>query len=199
MGTADAALDELVDTEAAYVAELACLCALKRTLLKSCDAANVDAIFANVDALSGINTELLSALQGHEAPPEASALDRVATAFETLAPYLRAYALFCTQAITSQERVRTLRAANAVADDAMSEVEHATGLTIGSWLIKPVQRLCKYPLLLSALLKAAPAHPGLAQAARVIRASGRFQPALGGPTRVADRPFVWPPRRGRRQ
>lgn len=162
-------LSELVETEAAYCNELAVLCDLKMSLARHCDAPTVDGIFANIEALRGINAELLAVLKGEDAPPESDALDRVATAFETLAPYLRAYALFCTQAITAQERVVNLRATNASAEIVMAEVEASTGLPIGSLVIKPVQRLCKYPLLLASLLAEAGAtHDGLVHAVHLI-------------------------------
>jgi len=185
-----AALAELLSTEAAYVNDLDVLCRLRSALLSrgACDASSLDAIFANVDSLRGINSELLSSLSppllsalsdppllpALPAPPPsphsaaAGALDRVATAFHTLAPFLLAYALFCTRAIDAPERMASLRAASPAADQACAEVEHAAGLPLGSLLIKPVQRLCKYPLLLSAVVREAPEHEGLRGAAEAI-------------------------------
>eukprot|EP00966_Prymnesium_polylepis_P266383 6153346-Prymnesium_polylepis.1 len=171
-------LEELVNTEAAYVSDLGALVGIKAVVRKICDANIVDSLFANIEALHGINTELLSALRGEgDAPPAATAddaLERVSTAFETLAPYLRAYSLFCTVAISSQERVKVLRSANAALEQVMGEVEQATGQSMGSWLIRPVQRLCKYPLLLGALQReveeGTPAHERLASAVERIQA-----------------------------
>jgi len=164
---------ELLTTEEAYVHDLEVLCALKATILtrKACDLSTADAIFANVDTLRGINSELLHALKGEEAPPDGARpaeLDRISTAFLTLAPFLRAYAVFCTKAINAQERLMSLRASHASLDHACAEVEQATGLPLGSTLIKPVQRLCKYPLLLSAMLKDAPEHESLHLATEAI-------------------------------
>eukprot|EP00327_Prymnesium_parvum_P015846 CAMPEP_0113292246 /NCGR_PEP_ID=MMETSP0008_2-20120614/34524_1 /TAXON_ID=97485 /ORGANISM="Prymnesium parvum" /LENGTH=614 /DNA_ID=CAMNT_0000144301 /DNA_START=18 /DNA_END=1866 /DNA_ORIENTATION=+ /assembly_acc=CAM_ASM_000153 len=117
---------ELLTTEEAYVHDLEVLCALKATILtrKACDLSTADAIFANVDTLRGINSELLHALKGEEAPPDGARpaeLDRISTAFLTLAPFLRAYAVFCTKAINAQERLMSLRASHASLDHACAE------------------------------------------------------------------------------
>jgi len=168
-----AALAELLETEAAYVHDLTVLCDVKRALVtrKLCNAPDVGIIFANCDTLRGINSELLAALEGDDAPAT-DPLERVATAFQTIAPYLKAYAIFCANAITSQERLKTLRQSSSALEQTLAELEAAMGQPVGSWLIKPVQRLCKYPLLLHAVLKEVPessaVHVGLRQASEAI-------------------------------
>ena len=103
------ALQEIVETEIQYLKDLQTITELKRVMLLTCDPAVVTNICGNCDALLGINSELLDALKGDGARPEDFDLERCANAFETLAPYLRAYSGFCTQAISAQEKMKTLR------------------------------------------------------------------------------------------
>ena len=53
-----------------------------------------------------------------------------------------------------------MRAESSALDELLAGAEAAAGESIGSLLIRPVQRLCKYPLLFRELLHAVPAaHP----------------------------------------
>jgi len=150
-------LQEILATEATYVSDLRVLCEIRARLSAHLTPDSITAIFANVQTLLGVNEELLFGLRGKaEANGSTITAAHVAQAFTALAPFLRSYAEFCTKGSTSQELLRALRKMDPAVEEAVCEVEQTTGQPMGSWLIKPVQRLCKYPLLLKTLLQETP-------------------------------------------
>ena len=136
-------LDEVVTTERAYAADLERLHALLLAAMPH------DEVLAVVAPLVRVHQELLQQLLA--AGPSLSA---VASCFSTIAPYLRMYSIYCASYPQTLERLCQLRVAD---PDALSALEEAHGgERLESLLIKPVQRLCKYPLLLASLLSALP-------------------------------------------
>ena len=99
---------------------------------------------------------------------------RAAAAFESIAPWLKTYSVYCASFVTAQEKLDRLRGESAEVDKACGAVEDLIHATISSMLIKPVQRLCKYPLLFRELLHEIPdEHPHRAlvlSAARTVTA-----------------------------
>lgn len=72
-------------------------------------------------------------------------------------PIKEVYSEYCTNhenALSLLDKYKTLPAAQAVFDKAMETLRHQiTCFNVGSVLIKPVQRLLKYPLILNELIK----------------------------------------------
>ena len=116
------------------------------------------AVFSNCETIKGVNEGLLAALQedkGNEDP-----VQHLAAAFLRMAPFLRCYAEYCANFVTANEVLAKLRANSPKVDAAFQRAEMAAKQTVGSMLIKPVQRLCKYPLLFRELCKEVPEdHP----------------------------------------
>ena len=131
-------------------------------------------IARQIETLRGISAELLRQLldPGSKTPEGAAAV------FQGIAPYLKAYSVYCgdfAQVNTQLERLAELRTREgwgSALEACMQDAERTSGQQLTSLLIKPVQRLCKYPLLLRELTRSLPvddkAHAALASATKVI-------------------------------
>ena len=168
-------LEDVDATEIEYVAELNALCKIMEALRLEGVLGREDeaAIFANVDALRAVNTQLLAELHRKPSTGERDPLTTLAAAFEAAAPYLRAYSTFCASFVTSQKALSRVRAAKGAPFEArLREAEAEVGQPLSSLLIKPVQRLTKYPLLFKELERAVPpshrAAVALRRAARAV-------------------------------
>jgi len=139
------ALHELHATEATYVNDLTLLCEHLRvhaTRASKTLSRLWATIGADAETLLQIHLELVRLLRSGSADVSCAA-----KAFGTMSPYLRVYSQYCSNYVTAQERLEKLR--GETVDKALM-----------SLLIKPVQRLCKYPLLLGGILSKLPSrHP----------------------------------------
>ena len=105
----------------------------------------VTAIFANVQQILGINEALLKELEKEKS------VEGVAKAFSSMADYLKVYSIFCANQDLSLSTVEKLELKNKDFKAFLTENESkflSRGLPLKSFLIKPVQRICKYPLFL---------------------------------------------------
>ena len=109
-----------------------------------------------------MHVELLARLHAaRNSPTLRREVGGVSSAFQAILPFLKLYAQYCSQycaALEALERLRTDRPAFAAAiQRAEAEIaNHRQGegdLRLSSCMIRPVKRLCLYPLLLCALLK----------------------------------------------
>ena len=164
-------MHEVVSTERSYLADLRLLTKVYKPAL----AAAVNGVAADyrghrgsvapgvlnsifhpsLEPLLELHTELLVRLEAAETDANAaSAATAVGKALNTIVPYLRLYAGYCadyTQTVQAVQAVRLLPRAAA----ALRGIEEP-GRPLESLLIKPVQRLCRYPLFLAAVLKLLP-------------------------------------------
>lgn len=135
------ALQEIVDTEAAYVKDLQLLCGVYLARARGQLSKEQELhTFSNVETLLKISEELLRSLR--EKPGDVAA---AAAAFGSLAPYLRAYSEYCANFITAQELLERLRSQSSALDKALSDAEQTGRQPIGSILIKPVQARAHAP------------------------------------------------------
>ena len=171
---------ELCYSEAAYVADLRSLLREREALLRFVPAADVRAIFSNAAELLGVNDALLRALPFHNElrgscssrtspsgrrsctssgsleniSDEAAAIGHVARAFVSVAPFFKLYSTYCQDYEAALQRLETLSRQPAFARYREEGGQDAAALE--SMLIKPIQRLCKYPLFFRTLTEAAP-------------------------------------------
>lgn len=138
-------LNEIVVTERQYVKELELLCethqkALENVLTRE----EMNLLFGNVRELYQIHKMLLSKLGGSKTVHKSvtSAEESFGRVFEEMAPFLRAYTVYCKGYQQAIELASSPKLAKLL-----------KGKDLVSLLIKPVQRLCKYPLFFEALLK----------------------------------------------
>jgi len=166
--------EEILESETNYVRDLGVICHIflapieKHDILKRDD---VDKVFGNVRELRQIHEELLSKLRSatrkhrdavHAGKAEEAAAAELATRhaqiFSEMVPFLRAYAGYCATYTTAIELVKQLSEGRANPKFAKflqraTTVPQCRGLDLASFLIKPPQRLCKYPLFFRDLLK----------------------------------------------
>ena len=151
-------LRELLQTEQTYVADLQKLVDLflkpmrglgPRTFPSKYEAA----IFANVEELLAIHRELLLPLN----EPAGRTPSGASAAFERVSPRFIAYAQYASSYMDAAPRLQKLRERSgdhSILEAVLQDGERKAGQQLTSLLIKPVQRLCKYPLLFRELLKA---------------------------------------------
>lgn len=128
------------------------------------DPEDINAIFMNVETLVKVNTELLTVLQdglgtlAKSKNKNEKTLKHVsgvyAEAFVRVMPFFKMYAAYCHQYPVAIDRLLVCRSKNAALQVFLKAREDRSGTTsLNSLLIKPVQRICKYPLLFRELLK----------------------------------------------
>lgn len=127
-------------------------------------------IFLNVETLMFVNVELLRILEMRlgelAAGGKEITLDGVvkvfAKSFLDVLPFFKLYSEFCHQYTHAVDRLLLLRNTNSAANDFIKDIERTQAeepdpskrtLTLSSLLIKPVQRICKYPLLFNELIR----------------------------------------------
>ena len=113
-------------------------------------------IFSNVEDLSKCNAALLEQLQA----PGDDAVATLARAFIAVAPFFKLYSTYCGNYQRALSTVAACRASGSGLSEVLascSKNKDARGLSLESFLIKPVQRLTKYPLFFNDLLKQVPA------------------------------------------
>ena len=110
-------------------------------------------IFNNVEEIKRCNEALFAALSRDGEPVRTLAL-----AFLELAPYLKLYSHYCACYDGALAELRRKRGASAEFDAFLAAGRSkARGLGVEDFLIKPVQRLTKYPLFFDEVLALLPA------------------------------------------
>ena len=163
----DAAVEEIVKTEGDYCLALRTLTeGYMPRLVPNLEGDERATIFSNAQTILGVHNELHNRLQAARSGKGSNSTLReevaaVSAAFQAILPFLKLYSTYCANyvaALEALERARAERPALATAIQ-RAEVEIAThrqgegDLRLASCLIRPVKRLCLYPLLLTALLK----------------------------------------------
>lgn len=121
------------------------------------------AIFSNVEVFIHFNKEMLLRLEKivEDTPPGQDEV--IGFVFTQLADYFKMYKVYCANQGTSLSTVETMSKKNAqfkkILDVCHSDAR-CRGLFLQSFLIKPIQRVCKYPLLIRELIRYTPeSHP----------------------------------------
>jgi lipocalin len=145
---------ELYATELQYAHDLRCALRLYRDPLEpTLSERERQVVFSNMAELSVLSSELLRELQADGDP-----LEVIAAAFTKVAPFYMLYVPFCTNydrsLVELGQMKRDVTGLNAWLHLQAQSAE-ARGLTLESFLIKPIQRLTKYHLFFDQLLHAA--------------------------------------------
>eukprot|EP01103_Thecamoeba_quadrilineata_P008854 TRINITY_DN18573_c0_g1_i1.p1 TRINITY_DN18573_c0_g1~~TRINITY_DN18573_c0_g1_i1.p1 ORF type:complete len:549 (-),score=98.55 TRINITY_DN18573_c0_g1_i1:146-1792(-) len=153
MTSRERVINEILMTEKTYVDDLGIMVSqilkpLKQTKLLPNE--DIQAIFFNIETILDINKQFLNSLQFSN--------EDMGEKFLKMKESFRLYATYC---VNHSRAVKTL---TAVCKDptvfsfleTIRKTQICRHLDCESYIIKPVQRLCKYPLLLRELIKATP-------------------------------------------
>eukprot|EP01125_Pyxidicula_operculata_P005328 TRINITY_DN1910_c0_g1_i2.p1 TRINITY_DN1910_c0_g1~~TRINITY_DN1910_c0_g1_i2.p1 ORF type:complete len:707 (+),score=167.15 TRINITY_DN1910_c0_g1_i2:192-2312(+) len=160
------ALKEILTTEKQYVNDLKILVDKFKKLFEqlqvtvtSITAVEVNLIFLNIDAIKQLHEKLFDSLES--IMPNSDSIHEntsIGTVFRDFATWLKIYTLYIQGYEKAIETVSLLKKENPKFQSALEKIEKEDchGLSLGDFLIKPVQRICKYPLLFRELLDATP-------------------------------------------
>uniref|UniRef100_A0A6B2LBM9 DH domain-containing protein n=1 Tax=Arcella intermedia TaxID=1963864 RepID=A0A6B2LBM9_9EUKA len=157
---------EIVETERDYVEDLRIIMEVYKNPLKESGIITEEqqkSLFANIDDIENLNrTKILSILLFRfdvaQRGGDASWMMKInlGDVFTSLSEHLKQYTEYCANQPKALAMLRDLEKENAefakFTKDLMDNDPNVRGLSLLSFIIKPVQRLCKYPLLLRELI-----------------------------------------------
>ncbi|KAJ3201078.1 Rho guanine nucleotide exchange factor 4 [Entophlyctis luteolus] len=150
---------EIIETESDYIRDLGIMANVHKNEFrkKGIDENTISAIFANVEEIFEANQELLSRLDSKKAAD--LFIDRVGEVFLNFQnDWVKIYIKYCSNYTAATKCIQKLCADpefKQLLQDLTAKPE-IRGLSLESFLIKPVQRICKYPLFLRELIKQTP-------------------------------------------
>eukprot|EP01094_Clydonella_sp_ATCC50884_P015859 TRINITY_DN2652_c1_g2_i1.p1 TRINITY_DN2652_c1_g2~~TRINITY_DN2652_c1_g2_i1.p1 ORF type:complete len:627 (+),score=159.62 TRINITY_DN2652_c1_g2_i1:1-1881(+) len=155
---------EILTTEREYVSDLDTLVQVFLHPLRArqiLTAVELNNLFSNVEILANLNRKVMEEFE--ESEREQGDVLLVGPIFLKMADFLKMYTTYCANQPVSIKSLETLTENNtqfaAFLQECLND-EQCRGLTLFSFLIKPIQRICKYPLLLRDLIKnTAETHP----------------------------------------
>lgn len=144
---------ELFDTEQNYVNDLRIIkfkvmdpC-VSQQLLSPLEATSV---FSSLDDIILVHQEFVRKLEQRH---DLNRFKRIADIFLSIHPYLKVYSEYCRNYAGALINLETLQRMNPLFQTFLQKSEQKYKFDLSSLLLKPVQRICKYPLFLERLQK----------------------------------------------
>jgi len=154
-------MKELIETERSYFKDLLTMATIwQRDLMNSkiLPAQDVEGLFGNVDHLIVADSQLLHYLELEDRKPLAE--KEIGTIFLKMKENLKVYYEYCAHhdkvVGTLAKLYETYPQLKELLVDITLTKKEVRNLDMEGFLIKPVQRICKYPLLLKEILKFMP-------------------------------------------
>lgn len=147
-----AAFAELVATEESYVHNLGVMVRHWMNPLQEVAGQEALPVFGNVQLLESVNSQLLQRLRRPEAKRA------VGEQFLQMLPFFKMYKDYCGKQELAAQCLEKLKKKKAVREvlEKQAQVPAVNGLTLESYLIMPMQRICRYPLVLAEIYKNTP-------------------------------------------
>ncbi|EFA80523.1 RhoGEF domain-containing protein [Heterostelium album PN500] len=147
-------IKEIISTELDYINDLETIITVfyrpLRDDLKLISTEECASVFSNIEQIFEVNKELYSKM--------INSSSTIGEVFCLMSDSLDVYSVYCNyhqKSLESLSNLTKLPQIESFISDIISKPE-LRGMNLHSFLIKPVQRICKYPLLLRELLKATP-------------------------------------------
>ncbi|TPX67259.1 hypothetical protein SpCBS45565_g03905 [Spizellomyces sp. 'palustris'] len=156
-------IHEIQSTEKDYVEDLEIIINLymnqikKNKLLPPKDMAIV---FSNVEQLLPVNQQLMKWLEDRTS--QHPVVEHIGDIFIRVSDFLKMYTMYCRNHPFALMKLQAVRQNKSVAKflDQCAMTPESRNLNLANFLIKPVQRICKYPLLIREVMKnTEPSHP----------------------------------------
>ncbi|KND01548.1 uncharacterized protein SPPG_03349 [Spizellomyces punctatus DAOM BR117] len=151
------AIFELLTTERDYVRDLKIIIEIFKKPMaerKIVNAKIIDSIFSNIEELLAVSQDFLLRLEQLYA--NHPIIDRIGNVLLTMMERFVSYTLYCSQhsvSVTKQLSLAQTKREFRVFLEETYKNPTTRQLDLGGFLIKPVQRICKYPLLIKEILK----------------------------------------------
>ena len=159
-------IQELIATEEAYVSDLEILITVFKEPLfnsRALSPAEVDAIFVNVEQLLATNKKFVKALKRRRRESVQSGIGGIESIGDIIASNLskmeQVYSRFCSRQLTAAKLIQRKTEENGYFTDMAKKCaqdERCKGLPLSSFLLKPTQRVTKYPDLVAKILERTP-------------------------------------------
>ncbi|KAI6140316.1 Dbl homology domain-containing protein [Pisolithus tinctorius] len=150
------AIFELISTEADYVRDLQLIVELFYSrLVDILGEDSTSVIFSNIEDILLTNTAFLSTLEERQRECRLY-VDHVGDLLETNMPHMRVYLNYCVNQANAGKVLQSLRDTNpelSVQLQCLREDPLARNLDLSSYLLVPMQRLTRYPLLIRQILQ----------------------------------------------
>jgi protein subunit release factor A len=148
-------INEIISTEQDYINDLGVMITVFRNpmLEEVATKEEVNVLFSNIQQLIEVNKMLLTDMVQRVKETNG---DELGDSFLLLGDYLKMYSTYCSNQSVSREMLDKCRKESKLFKAFLqraSQDPRTNHLMLRDYLIKPVQRICKYPLLLRELLK----------------------------------------------
>ncbi|KAF2075508.1 hypothetical protein CYY_003200 [Polysphondylium violaceum] len=148
-------LTELYSTEQDYLRDLDFIIneMIKTLSAKGFDKTIVMGVFSNIEIIRNLSKTIVDDLKSCK---DGITLHNVVTVFKKMSAFFKMYSQYCTHHSKSMDMVVELSKNNEKFNNFKTEIMNlpeSRGLKIQDYLIKPIQRICKYPLLFNELMK----------------------------------------------
>lgn len=146
-------IQEIINTEKSYVEDLEILVNVYMNPIRASGSLTNEqfsSIFSSVEVLLPMHKKIVEDLSKDE--------EFVGRAFTSMCSFLKMYSAYCAnqeKATEVIEKLKTNIGFMKVINDCQSD-PRAKGQNLSSYIIKPVQRICKYPLLFRELISHTP-------------------------------------------